>query len=123
MKLLSLLDVKQALWDARFRDMFPEYSEEIKEFLNNPGCACNVGLYQKMMEHKDRLKSYFPTKQIVTPKEEIEALANNKWKVINCAVDELERNLKKLGPGRKQIAVARWEDKVTVVINELDVLF
>ena len=123
MKPLSLLDVKQALWDARFRDLFPEYKEQVDEFMSNPGCSCNVDLYRKLMEHKDRLKTYFPTREIVTPKEEIEALAKNRWKVINCKAVDLERQLKKLGQGRKQIAVARWEDEVTVVINELDVLF
>lgn len=123
MKPLTLLDVKQALWDERFRDLFPEHRDEIREFLNNPGCACNVDLYRKLMEHKDRLAQYFPTRQIVTPKEEIDALARNRWKVINCRAADLEKELKKLGTGRKQIAVARWEDQVTVVVNELDVLF
>ncbi len=123
MRPLSLLDVKQALWDKRFRDLFPEHTELITGFLNNPGCSCNVDLYRKLMEHKDRLKEYFPTREIVTPKEEVEILSNNKWKVINCKAADLEKQLKKLGKGRKQIAVARWEDEVTVVVNELDVLF
>jgi chemotaxis methyl-accepting protein methylase len=35
----------------------------------------------------------------------------------------LEKKLSKLGPGRKQLDVARWEDQVTVVINELDIVF
>jgi len=120
MKPLTLLDVKQAIWDKRFRELFPEY--DFTEFLNNPGCACNVDLYRKIMEHKDRLQAYFPTKTIITPKEEIEALSKNKWKVINCKADELEKQLRKLGTGRKQIAIARWENEITLVVNELDYL-
>lgn len=124
MKKLSLLEVKQALWDDRFRDLFPEYKDEIQEFIKNPGCACNVDLYRKMMEHTDRLKQYFPTREIITPQEEIDALARDNWKVISCHINDLEKNLRKLGKGtRKQIAVARWQDQVTVVINDLDVIF
>lgn len=123
MKKLSLLDIKQALWDKRFRDLFPEHSAEINKFIENPGCACNVDFYKKLMQHKDRLQEYFPTKEIVTPQEEAESLAQNHWKVINCTAQELEGKLKSLGKGRKQIAVARWQDQVTVVVNELDVVF
>lgn len=124
MKPLSLLDIKQALWDERFRKMFPEHQEEIQEFLSNPGCACNVDLYRKLMEHKDRLRDYFPTRQIITPKEEIESLSKPKFRVINCSVQDLEKELRKLPPGpKRQIAPARYEDQITVIINELDVLF
>lgn len=123
MKILSLLDIKQALWDERFRKLFPEHDKEITEFLNNPGCACNTELYQKLMGYKDRLQEYFPTKLIITPKEEAESLSRNHWKVINCHVDKLQSELKKLGKGRKQIAVARYQDQVTVIVNELEVLF
>ena len=31
--------------------------------------------------------------------------------------------VKKLNKGRKQIAISRYEDQVTVIINELDILF
>lgn len=123
MKQLTLLDIKQALWDDRFRKMFPEYNKEISEFLTNPGCACNIDLYRKLMEHKDRMQEYFPTRLIITPKEEMEAMSKGKWKVINCNVNELEKELKKLPPGRRQLAVGRWQDQVTVIINEIDILF
>lgn len=43
--------------------------------------------------------------------------------VINCHKDELEHRLQKLGPGRKQIAICRYEDQVTAVINELEIIF
>ena len=34
--------------------------------------------------------------------------------------EELESKLQALPPGRKQLAIARYENLVTVVINELD---
>ena len=113
MKRLTLLDLKQSLWDDRFRKFFPEYQTEINEFLHNPGCACNAPLYQKLMKHKDRLQQYFPTKEVGVLED------NPAWKVINCHIDDLEKNLRKLPKGQKQVAIARWEDQVTVVINEM----
>ena len=50
-------------------------------------------------------------------------MADNQWSVINCSIDDLEKQLRKLGPGRKQLDIARYEDQVTVVINELDIVF
>jgi hypothetical protein len=46
-------------------------------------------------------------------------MAQNTWTVINCNIDELEKRLKALPPGRKQLELARYEDQVTVVVNEL----
>jgi len=123
MSKLGITDIKQALWDDRFRNLFPEYEKEIREFISNPGCTCNVRLYRLILSHKDRLQRYFPTKTIEVPDEELEKLARNHWMVISCHIDELQKKMKGLPKGRKQIAVARWEDQVTVVINELEVLF
>ena len=43
----------------------------------------------------------------------------NDWSVINCHINDLNKELKKIRHGKKQIAIARYEDQVTVVINEL----
>jgi len=119
------MDVKQALRDKRFRESLPsEFLEEIQKYLQNPGCACNVPIYKKIMTHaKSQLQSYYPNRSVANLDEEAKKLANNNFSVINCHVDELEAILRKLPIGRKQIAVARFEDQVTVVLNELDVLF
>jgi hypothetical protein len=103
--------------------MFPDLKEDIDEFHTNPGCACNVGLYRKILEHKDKLKAYFPTKDIETPQEELDRLSQNRWMVINCNISELEDKLRKLPKGRKQIAVTRWQEFVTVIVCELDVVY
>lgn len=113
MKKLTLLDIKQALWDIRFRKLFPDYEKEINDFLKNPGCACNNPLYNKIFEHKEKLKEYFPTK--IIEQEDPQPT----WKVINCSIDDLESNLKKLTKTYKQVAIARYEDQVTVIIYEV----
>jgi hypothetical protein len=77
----------------------------------------------QLASHK--VAEYFPTKE--TDKEEFQkkadSLSRNEWQVINCHIDELSTKLKSLGPGRKQLDVARFEDQVTVVVNHLDVLY
>lgn len=121
MSVLSYMDVKQAIWDERFRELFPELKQDIDSFMKNPGCACNVKLMKSLMSFKDRLQKYFPTKTIV----DVTPPQSKKWKVINCTVENLEQELKKLPPlppgVHRQIAPARWEDQVTVIIHEISV--
>jgi len=120
-KQVSLLDVKTALKDDRFRESLPaSFKDDVAKFLDNPGCVCNVKLYRRLMrEAGKQLYEYFPDKEIVDEVEEVQKLAENKWHVINCHIDELDIKLHKFDKGRKQIAVARYTDQVTVVINEL----
>jgi hypothetical protein len=68
-----------------------------------------------------QLKEYYPDKEIINPDTELPPLQENSWTVINCTVHEIEGHLKKTGPGRKQIFVARYEEQATVIINDLDV--
>lgn len=122
---VSLMDVKQALRDSRFRESLPEsLKPDVQKFLSNPGCACNVPIYQRVLkEGAEQLRAYFPSRPIANLEEEVKSLAENHWRVINCKAADLEAQLKKLPPGRKQLAVARYEDEVTVVVNELDVIY
>ena len=122
---INLMDVKQALRDARFRESLPSgFKEEFQKYLNNPGCACNVPIYKKIMtDAKKQLQEYFPNRTVANLDEEAKNLAENHWSVINCKAEDLEKELQKLPSGRKQLAVARYEDMVTVIVNELDVLF
>lgn len=119
------MDVKQALRDKRFRDsLTPEFNDDLQKYLQNPGCACNVPVYKKIMtEAKEQLQAYYPNRSIANLDEEASKLAQNHFTVINCQVDELEEKLRKLPSGRKQIAVSRYDNFVTVVVNELDVVF
>jgi hypothetical protein len=125
MNKIGLAEVKKALKDGRFRDSLPsEMQPEVMQWLNNPGCPCNVPFYRKLLkEAKPQLQKYYPGQDIVDEQEEIVKVAQNHWSVINCHIDELEGKLRKLGPGRKQIDVARFEDQVTVVVNDLDLIY
>lgn len=116
---LGLLDIKQALLDSRFRNTLPhDIREEVAKFLENPSCPCNTPLYRKILsQHLDKLKAYYPNKEVAEVPDIVEE--ENQWTVINCRADELEDRLRKLPKGRKQLAVARYEDLVTVVVNEL----
>ena len=122
---ISLIDIKKALRDSVFRDSLPQdLKEDIKKFLENPSCACNVPIYHKVMKYGgEALRNYYPDKNLVSPEEEAVQLARNNWSVFNCSIGELELKLKNLRPGRKQIAISRFEDQVTVIINELDILY
>jgi len=118
---IGLMEVKQALKDHRFRDVLPfDMKEDIAKYLQNPGCPCNVPLYRRIIkEASDKLIEYYPNRKIDESDEMLNAVQNN-WSVINCHVNELESRLKSLPIGRKQIAVTRYEDQVTVIINEVE---
>lgn len=122
MKKLGILEVKQAfLSDTRFRDLFlPDLKNEMDEALKNPTCACNRKLYDRFFEFPDRLAKYFPDREIESIQEQVDSLSKNQFTVINCHITELETRLKRLPPGRKQIAVTRFQDQVTAIVNELD---
>lgn len=120
MKTLKLADIKRAIvHDGRFRELFPELKSEFIEVLNNPGCACNAPVFKKVLEFRDRIKSYFPNREVSSIEEELKQTINN-WKVINCHIDKLEGIMNNLHrTGRKQVALSRWEDQVTILINDL----
>jgi replicative DNA helicase len=111
--------------DSRFRNNLPiTVQDDVQKYLKNPACACNTPIYARILrECQDQILQYYPGREIITLEQEVEQLAKNHWKVVNCHIDDLEKELRKLPPGRKQIDVARYEDQVTVVINELDLIF
>lgn len=119
---LGILDVKQALYDVKFQALFPELKEDIEKAIKDPTCACNRSIYVKFFKYKDRLKTYFPNREVETQEEETERLVSTPWlgvKVISCHINDLEAKLRKLPGTQKQIAIARWEDQVTVILNDL----
>lgn len=122
---IGLLEVKQALKDHRFLDSLPiSFQEDITKYLSNPSCGCNLPFYKRVMaEAADKLKEYYPNQEIQTEEENVKSLAQNNYSVINCHINELADQLKKFPVGRKQIAIARYEDQVTVIMNELNVVF
>lgn len=125
MSKIGLMEVKQALRDGRFRDSLPqELAEDVVKFLQNPGCACNVPIYRKILKNcKSQLQQYYPNREIEDLNEQIQKAAQNQFSVINCHINDLQSKLRQLPPGRKQIQIARYEDQVTAIINELDVIY
>ena len=111
--------VKQALLDLRFRAKLPaSLSHDVEKFLQNPHCPCNHPIYVKVAKVAGNiLMEYYPNKKLETVQEPV---VKNNWSVFNCSIQELEGKLKALGPGRKQVEVARFQDQVTVVVNDLD---
>lgn len=127
-KKVTIHNIKQALLDERFRASLPEsLQEDIAKFLKNPGCACNHPIYLNVMKKAGKqVANYFPAMEAATVEElekSAEKIAANSWQVINCHKDELVHKLRELGPGRKQLDVARWQDQVTVVINHLEGIY
>lgn len=124
-KRVTVHDIKQALLDERFRaSLPPELTEDVQKFLKNPGCACNHPIYLNVLRKATKqIATYYPAKEEPDPvamEKEIEKLSKNEWQVINCSIHELVDQLRKLGPGRKQIEIARWQDQVTVIVNHLE---
>lgn len=123
---LTRLDIKQAiLTDHRFRELFPELNEDIAKVIQNPSCGCNIPIYDSFFKYKDRLKKYFSLLEVKEDSERPNKNfdSQNRWNIINCKASELEDVLNKLHKiGRVQIAVARYEDEVTVVVNDSGVI-
>ena len=122
---IRIREVKEALRNPDFRKKLPpELKEDIQKYEQNPGCACNLPIYINVLKKGARqLMEYFPNREIENPDEELSKLAQNNFSVINCHINELEAKLKALPSGRKQIAIARYEDQITIVINELDLIY
>lgn len=126
MKKITLQEVKNAMKDIKFRlSLPPEFKEDIQKYEQNPGCACNLGVYKHIIKDASKqLKAYYgEDKEIEYIEEDLNKLAENHWSVINCTIHDLEAKLKALASGRKQIAIARYEDQITVIVNELDLIY
>lgn len=125
MKTVGLMDIRMALTDDRFREMFPELQHEIDKYLKEPKCgSCAVPVVKEILnKYPERVEKYFPNRKVIRPNDEALKLSENNFIVINCHINELENKLRKLGPGRKQLAATRYEDQVTVIVNELTVVF
>lgn len=58
--LLSPKDIKNELWKAEFRALFPELRELIQKYFASPTCGrCFETLLWEIQKYPDRLKTYF----------------------------------------------------------------
>lgn len=106
----TLHDLKSALFDEKFQHLFPEFKEQIKLFLKDSNCSCNIGLLKQLLKYKERIKQYFPNKQIIQ---------KDSWKVINCNIYDLDQKLKELPKGKKMMAISRFREEITIVLNDI----
>lgn len=118
MREIGVEAVKRALLDGEFRKRFAKHGDLIDKWIDNPGCKCNAPLYSAILEDVASLREYFGEDIVVVGQQGGPAEQVNRWTVINCSIHELERELAKLPPGPKQIAIARFEDRVTAVVND-----
>jgi hypothetical protein len=74
---VSLLEVKQAIKDERFRaSLPPEMKPGLDKYLSNPSCACNTKFYRDVLQTcRPQLAAYFPGKEIEEPQAELEKLS------------------------------------------------
>ena len=104
-----MVRVKELLqYDESFRARFPDLKPEIDEFLKDPSCPCHAGLYRKIISRVDG--SWQPIK----PSSVVEAY---RFSVINCQVQELEKELRKLPVGSNVEGITRYENEITCVIR------
>jgi hypothetical protein len=122
---ISIHDIKEALKNEEFRNALPENLQgDVQKFLSNPNCSCNMKIYQRILsEAETNVKAFFPNKGFVSPQQVMESVMQNNWTVINCNINNLEEELKKLKSGRKQITMGRYEDQITVIVNELEMVY
>lgn len=123
-KPISLLDVKQAMRDNRFRVSLPvELKDDLNKYLQNPGCSCNMPIYRNVLKlGKAQLESYFPGRTVVDIESEDKAMKNSHFTVIDCKVKDLQEKLNKLKlPRHIQMTTSRYEDNIVVIIRELEI--
>ena len=118
---ITLQEIKKALKDSRFREKLPiNLQNDVTKFLSNPSCACNAPLYRKILsECSEILLSYYPNREVTNEVIDEIVKEEGSWMVINCHINELENNLRKIKYSKTNIAVARYEDQVTVIIKEI----
>lgn len=120
--IITTEELKRAAKKGDFRSQFPELRGEFDDFISKGGCAhCAKKMIEGLMQYEDRLFEYFGDVILaIDPPESFDPVGDNNFTVINCGVHELEDKLNALPPAAYQITAARYEDKVTVVINRLD---
>ena len=123
---IGLIEIKQALNDGRFRDALPvELREDLVKYLQCPSCPSHVAFFRKILQLAGKqLKEYYPDSELHDEETEIKKLSENNWVVFSCHIDKLETELRRRAAlGRVQIAVTRYQDQVTCVMNKLNYVF
>lgn len=118
---IAVPEVKRALADPAFRRTLPpELQGDVQQYEQNPGCACNLPVYRRILKYAAKqLREYYPGREVQDPDREKLRTHDNKWTVINCAAQDLERRLRGLPPGKKYVSLGRHQEQVTVIVNDV----
>jgi len=117
--------IRKAINRKRFQDLFPELAEIFERYITRPGCgSCEETLFSALLASPERLKQYFGDdsqfEQIPPPPPALARMVpEQSFTVINCHVDELSSKLNMMPPGRYEIAAARWENEITVIVKTI----
>lgn len=114
--------IRHATKKASFRNLFPELKERFDAYIQKPGCgACWRDLLEGILEREDMLREYFGDVEIQVERPEARPENRGGFHVIpDVSIYDLEDALNKLPPGPKQIQAARYEDRITVIVNVLE---
>lgn len=109
---VSMIRVKEMLqYDESFRSKFPDLKSEIDDFLKDPACPCHASLYREILS---RIKQNPPAR----PTGAAQAFAAAcRFLVVNCNVDNLEKELRKLPVGSNVEGITRFENEITCVVK------
>lgn len=121
--------LEKQFFTPQFRDLFPDMAEKFSEYFKNPSCPCNYGLVQHVVSDGTALERWF--KRPVMLDDNLRAMSEKlmmrhgpggqrEFWVLNTTTDKLQSELDSLPPGPKTFAIARWQDQVTVVIQDLE---
>ncbi len=109
---MNLVEIKESLRsDENFRNLFPEYKDEIRQFLKDTSCPCHADLYKKISLKKEKISDY-KSGSVVSVK-----FTSDEFKVINTDIESLEQELKKIPIGSKVESMARHDSNVTVIVR------
>ena len=116
---LTVPYIIKALHNPKFRQILAgDYTEELQSFDKDPNCLCHHKFYRLIATKEvEAFRRFYPELGELETSNE---LREDNWHVINCSVEDVLDQLRKLPPGKKQVALARYEDQVTIVVNEFD---
>lgn len=123
----AVVNIERLLRDAvkaKFQSMFAQHRVLFERFLDKPGCGgCRTRLVMALTRDQEALKAYYGEHAVFdfdVPEQSPSSMDKaGAFVVINCPVEDLANQLNKLPSANYQIAVARDDAEVTVVVKPL----
>jgi hypothetical protein len=92
---VTVNDIKTAMRDPSFiATLPPSLTPEVQKFMSNPGCGCNMSVYQKILkEAPAQIQAYFPTKSVAEGAAEVDRIMANQPQIQNMQQQQLCLNI------------------------------